>query len=204
MLKRSPGPKVRGMPSSTIGLPEGSFLVDFVTEYSYPSRKIEQKGGFVLWKEEGILNGTLQEFRGLDSSHLAQVAILVQTITSEFLKWTGRCCLYPLAIVVLQLLAGNCLPYHQPNCPTTDKPMKVLEPTWFLLTFRGRRFCLHAFLGVLLPTTLVHSQLHQRHLMQTTWFDGAHLRVCKQTANIQPFFQSRPMPKRFLGVKVHW
>ena len=40
--------------------------------------------------------------------------------------------------------------------------------------------------------------------MQTTWFDGAHLRVCKQTANIQPFFQSRPMPKRFLGVKVHW
>ena len=98
MLKRSPGPKVRGMPSSTIGLPEGSFLVDFVTEYSYPSRKIEQKGGFVLWKEEGTLDGTLQEFRGLDSSHLAQVAILVQTITSEFLKWTGRCCLYPLAL----------------------------------------------------------------------------------------------------------
>ena len=60
------------------------------------------------------------------------------------------------------------------------------------------------FPGVLLLTTLVHSQLHQRHLMQTTWFDGAHLRVRKQTANIQPFFQSRPMPKRFLGVKVHW
>ena len=97
MLKRSPGPQVRGMPSSTVGLPEGSFLVDFVTEYSYPSRKIELKGGFVLWKEEGTLDGTLQEFRGLDSSHLAQVAILVQTITSEFLKWTGRCCLYPLA-----------------------------------------------------------------------------------------------------------
>ena len=44
----APGPKVRGMPSSTIGLPEGFFLVDFVTEYSYPSRKIELKGGFVL------------------------------------------------------------------------------------------------------------------------------------------------------------
>ena len=53
--------------------------------------------------------------------------------------------------VVLQLLAGNCLPYHQPNCPTTDKPTKVLEPTWFLLAFRGRRFCLHAFPGG--PTT---------------------------------------------------
>ena len=106
--------------------------------------------------------------------------------------------------VVLQLLAGNCLPYHQPNCPTTEKPTKVLEPTRFLLAFRGRRFCLHAFLGVLLPTTLVHSQLHQIHLMQATWFDGAHPREYKQTANIQPFFLSRPMPKRFLGVKVHW
>ena len=40
--------------------------------------------------------------------------------------------------------------------------------------------------------------------MQTTWFDGALLRVRKQTANIQPFFQSHPMPKRFFGVKVHW
>ena len=49
MLKRSPGPKVRGMPSS-IGLPKGSFLVDIVTERSYPSRK------------EGSLDGTLQEF----------------------------------------------------------------------------------------------------------------------------------------------
>ena len=48
MLKRPPGPKVRGVPSSTIELPEGSFLIDFVTEYSYPSRKMELKGGFVL------------------------------------------------------------------------------------------------------------------------------------------------------------
>ena len=47
------------------------------------------------------------------------------------------------------------------------------------------------FRGGPLLTTLVHSQLHQRHLMQTTWFDGALLRVRKQTANIQPFFQSR-------------
>ena len=30
---------------------------------------------------------------------LAQVAILVQTITRNFLKWTGRCCLYPLLVV---------------------------------------------------------------------------------------------------------
>ena len=66
--------------------------------------------------------------------------------------------------------------------------------TWFLLAFRGRRLCLYCFPGGPLLTTLVHSQLHQRHLVQTTWFDGALLRVRKQTANIQPFFQSRPMP----------
>jgi len=51
MLEWSPGPKVRGMPSPTIGLPEGSFLVDIVTGCSYPSRK-----------EEGTLDGTFQEF----------------------------------------------------------------------------------------------------------------------------------------------
>ena len=86
MLKRSPGSKVSGMPSSTIGLPEGSFLAGLVTAYSYLSRKIDLTRGFVLCEEEGTLDGTPQEFRGLDSSHLAQVAILVQTITSEFLK----------------------------------------------------------------------------------------------------------------------
>ena len=48
MLKRPPGPKVREVPSSTIELPEGSFLIDFVTEYSYPSRQMELKEGFVL------------------------------------------------------------------------------------------------------------------------------------------------------------
>ena len=47
--------------------------------------------------------GTLRDMHG--SVHrpgvmsLAQVVILVQTITSEFLKWTGRCCLYPFAVV---------------------------------------------------------------------------------------------------------
>ena len=45
----------------------------------------------------------------MTQAFLAQVAILVQTITSEFLNWTGRCCLYPIAgSAVLLLLAGNC------------------------------------------------------------------------------------------------
>ena len=73
--------------------------------------------------------------------------------------------------VGLQLLAGNCLPYHQPNCPTTDKPTKVLEPTWFLLAFRGRRFCLHAFLRklgtrILLPPALLSKQQDSPQLPQ--------------------------------------
>ena len=57
MLKRSPGPKVRGVPSSTIGLPEGSFLINFVTEYSYPSRKMELKGGLCYEKKKEHLTG---------------------------------------------------------------------------------------------------------------------------------------------------
>ena len=63
-------------------------------------------------------------------------------------KWTGRCCLYPSVLFGNELLAGNCLPYHQPNCPTTDKPSKVLELTWFLLAFRGGDCACTASLGV--------------------------------------------------------
>ena len=69
----------------------------------------------------------------------------------------------------------------------------VASLVWLMV--RGKSFCLHAFLGVLLPTTLVHSQLHQRHLMRTTCFHGART---------QPFFQSRLLPNRFRGGKVHW
>ena len=61
MLKRSPGSKVSGMPSSTIGLPEGSFLAGLVAEYSYPSRKIALTRSFVLCEEERTLDGTPQE-----------------------------------------------------------------------------------------------------------------------------------------------
>ena len=79
---------------------------------------------------------------------LAQVAILVQTITSEFLKWTGRCCLYPLnGSSVLLLLAGNCLPYHQPEFLTTEDPKKPLGLSRFLLTLPVWRFRLHTSLG---------------------------------------------------------
>ena len=61
MLKRSPGSKVSGMPSSTIGLPEGSFLAGLVAAYSYPSRKIDLTRGVVLCEEVGTLGGTPHE-----------------------------------------------------------------------------------------------------------------------------------------------
>ena len=101
---------------------------------------------------------------------LAQVAILVQTITSEFLKWTGRCCLYPLnGSSVLLLLAGNCLPYTinqsflQPKTPR--KQLGLLG--FFLRCLFGDSAYTHPW-GVPRPNTLVDSQLHQMHLMHPT------------------------------------
>ena len=79
---------------------------------------------------------------------LAQVAILVQTITSEFLKWTGRCCLYPLnGSSGLLLLAGNCLPYHQPEFLATKDSKKALGFSRFLFTLPVWGFRLHTSLG---------------------------------------------------------
>ena len=100
---------------------------------------------------------------------LAEVAILVQTITSNFLNWTGRCCLYPIAgSVVLQLLAGNCLPCHQPKFQITEDSKKALELSRFPLTLPGWGSRLPISLEVPKQTTLVDSQLHEMHLMHPT------------------------------------
>ena len=53
MLKRSPGSKISGLPSSTIALPEGSFLAGLVTLHDYGSGKM-----FVLSGEERALDRT--------------------------------------------------------------------------------------------------------------------------------------------------
>ena len=103
---------------------------------------------------------------------LTQVAILVQAITSEFLKWTGRCSLYPIAgSAVLLLLAGNCLPYHQPKSLTTKDSKNALVLSRFLGFFFRCQVGDSAYTypwGVPKPTTLVDSQLHQMHLMHRT------------------------------------
>ena len=103
---------------------------------------------------------------------LALVAILAQTITSNFLNWTngtGRCCLYPIAgSAVLQLLAGNCLPYHQPKFLITKDSKKTLGFLGFLLRCQvGDSAYTHPW-GVPKQTTLVDSQLHKMHLMHPT------------------------------------
>ena len=100
---------------------------------------------------------------------LAQVSILVSTITSEFLKWTGRCCPYPLnGSSVLLLLAGNCLPYHQPHFLATEDSKKAFGPLgFFLYCLCGDPALTHPW-GVPRPNTLVVFQLHLMHLMHPT------------------------------------
>ena len=70
--------------------------------------------------------------------------------------------------LVLLLLAGNCLPFHQPMCPTTKDPKRAFVLSWFLITVFRWGFVFTFSWGVLQPTTLVRSQLHQMHLMHPT------------------------------------
>ena len=53
--------------------------------------------------------------------------------------------------------------------------------------------------GVLKPTTLVHSQLHQMHLMHPTWFSAAHHRWRKTSGEHSTTISV--LLKRFLGSK---
>ena len=88
-----------------------------------------------------MLDGHLQVFRLLTQAILAHFAILVQTITYEFLMWTGRCCLISILLFSLLLLAGNCLPFHQPTCPTTKDPKRAFVLSWFVITVSRWGFC---------------------------------------------------------------
>ena len=200
MLKRSPGPKVRGGLAPPSGCRRDLFSLILSLSTVTPPGRWNSKEVLCYEKKKEHLTGLCKNSEAWTQATWLKSPFWFKQSLANFSSGLDAVVFIHWLRVVLQLLAGNCLPYHQPNCPSTDKPTKVLEPARFLLTFRGRRFCLHAFLGA----TLVHSQLHQIHLMQASWFNGAHPVECKQTANIQPFFQSRPMPKSFLGVKVHW
>ena len=154
----------------------------------------------MLCEEERTLDGTPQESDVWTQATWLKLPFWFKQSPANFSNELDAVGFFDCFGVVIQLLAGNCLPYHQP-CPITYNPRKCCSLPGFMLKVRGRSFCLHAFLGVLLPTTLVHSQLHQKHLMRTTCFDGAPSGN-ERSANIQPFFQSRLMSNRFLGVKV--
>ena len=105
----------------------------------------------------------------MTQAFLAQVAILVQTITSEFFNWTGRCCLYPITgSAVLLLLAGNCLPYHKPKLLITKDSKKALGLSRFPLRCQVGDSAYTYPWGIPKPTTLVDSQLHQMHLTHPT------------------------------------
>ena len=58
------------------------------------------------------------------------MAILVQTITCEFSKELDAVVSFTVLKWQFPLLAGNCLPYHQPYSYSL-RPTSVLELTWF-------------------------------------------------------------------------
>ena len=129
MLKRSPGSKISGLPSSTIALPEGSFLAGLdrgtVTLHGYGSGKM-----FVLSGEETALDGTPQESAArTQSTWLKWPLWFKQSLALSPENWTLSS---SLSVLKWQfpLLAGNCFPYHQP-CLYSLRPKSVLEPTWF-------------------------------------------------------------------------
>ena len=51
MLKRSPARRSKGCLAPPSSCLRALFLIDLVTECSCPSRKMEPKGGFVIWEE---------------------------------------------------------------------------------------------------------------------------------------------------------
>ena len=83
----------------------------------------------------GLLNTLMFGLKPLSSSRHSG-----STIPCECLKWTGRCCSFVDCIgVVISLLAGNCLPYHQPFSITHNPCMCCSLPVkapWF----EGRGF----------------------------------------------------------------
>ena len=106
------------------------------------------------------------------------------------LRGTGRCCLLSL------FWSGNFRCWLGTVSLTINPvPIECWSLLGFMLMVVGSRFSLCAYLGILPPTTLGHSQLHQKHLIRTTCFDGA------PSANTPPFFQSRHQPNRFLGAR---
>ena len=133
------GSKVSRLTSSTIRLSERSFLAGLIATYSDLTR------GLVLCEEERTLDGTLQASdvwtqatwlsrHSGSNNHLRFSQVNWTLLYFCWLYWCGN------------LVVGWELSPFPSTCPITHNPRKC--------------FCLHAFLDILLSTTLVHFQLH--------------------------------------------
>ena len=80
--------------------------------------------------------------------------------------WTGRCCLYPL--VSRGMLAGNCLPYHQPEFLATKDTSVFQITTVSFPPFQGvvpsqhsSDFCVEPYCGLTAhEAEVLHQNLH--------------------------------------------
>ena len=60
----------------------------------------------------------------LTQAILAHVAILVQTITYEFLMWTGRCCLFPILLFGVAVVGWELSPFPSTYVSYNQRPQE--------------------------------------------------------------------------------
>ena len=116
----------------------------------------------VLSGEERALDGTPQESAaGTQSTWLKWPLWFKQSLALSPGNWTLSS---SLSVLKWQfpLLAGNCLPYHQP-CSYSLRPTSVLEPTCFYAQYDGECW------------SLLYKRFAARRRRQNTWRDHNNL-----------------------------
>ena len=127
MLKRSPGLKVHRVPSSTIELPQGSLATGgFVSGCSCLATKTKPEGVVEIrvYRHKECLTGICKYSDYLTQAILAHVAILVQTITYEFLMWTGRCCLISILLFSVAVVGWELSPFPSTYVSYNQRPQE--------------------------------------------------------------------------------
>ena len=111
--------------------------------------------------------------------------------------WTGRCCLFPILLFGVAVVGWELSPFPSTYVSYNQRPQESVCA--FLVSHYSVSLgiCFRFFLGVLQPTTLARSQLHQMHLMHPTWFDTALHRWRKTTGEHATTISV--LLKRFLG-----
>ena len=96
---------------------------DGCVQLQYPSRKIDLTRGLVLCEEERRLDGTSQESDVWTRATWLKSPFWFKQSLANFSSELDAVVFFDCFGVVIQLLARNCLPYHQP-CPITYNPRK--------------------------------------------------------------------------------